>query len=150
MANRDSLHDTINRARDETSDGDKTGSKETAGKAGSSSAKSFAVLAGIALALLLFKILVVDSKSRQLTDDMAVSAYDLFMEADASVINYFMATRELPDTLPVIGLRPFVTYERLDPDRYTLTVNIPPHDTTIERNAALISPPEDINALLNL
>jgi hypothetical protein len=95
-------------------------------------------------------MVVTDSSSRELADDMADSALDLFMEADASVVNYFMTTRELPDELPVVGLRPFVTLERLDPDRYTLTVNMPPHDTIVERHAALISPRQDINVLLNL
>lgn len=52
--------------------------------------------------------------------------------------------------LKAAALSPFVVYERLDADRYSLQVIYPPHDATVERNVANIAPPRNLESLLNL
>jgi hypothetical protein len=108
------------------------------------------VLITILIASAAFKVFVVDDRARQIEQDLEVSALDLFMEADASVVTFYTENRLLPDELPAAALRPFVVYERLDADRYSLQVIYPPHDATVERNVANIAPPRNVESLLNL
>jgi len=149
MANDDSLQNTIGRAKEEM------GPEETSVSGNRNAGekrftKSLQVLVTILVASAAFKFFVVDDRARLIEQDLAVSALDLFMEADASVVIFYTENRLLPEGLPAAALSPFVVYERLDADRYSLQVIYPPHDATVERNVANIAPPRNLESLLNL
>ena len=148
MSTPDSLHNTIGKATKEVYEE----SPEQMGGGGKSQkyGTRLIVLAGFAVILLLIKFVLVDGKARQLKSDIAFSALDLFMEADGSVVIFYMNNGVLPQELPEAGLGTIVEYNRLDAEHYSLQVLLEPHDTVIERSALEIAPPANIEQLLNL
>ncbi|MBT5484072.1 MAG: hypothetical protein HOH14_06300 [Gammaproteobacteria bacterium] len=148
MSNQNSIHDTIAQASKEIY-ADASDRQEKSNRPGKKQAYRLSVMILIILVLLIAKIFL-DTTVRQLESDMSVSALDLFMEADASVVIYYQQTGSLPDELPEAALSSIVEYNRLDEDRYSLKVLLPPHDTVIERSAQAMAPPTNTAQLLGL
>ena len=148
MSNENSIHDTIAQASKEIYADASDRQENITGPVKKQSYRLLAMIL-IILLLLITKILL-DTTVRQLESDMSVSALDLFMEADASVVIYYQQTGSLPDELPEAALSSIVEYNRLDEDRYSLKVLLPPHDTVIERSAQTMAPPTNTAQLLGL
>lgn len=148
MAENRSLQDTINMAREETLEKvSVSGNRKHGGKKQS---KKILLMIFLVLALGLFKYFVIDEEARWVREDRAISALDLFMEADASVILFHQDYGRLPEALPAAALSPFVTYRHIDETHYSLSVNLPDHDAVVERDIGNISPPANIETLLGI
>ena len=151
MSKQDSLDDVVGKARGEAqaleSQNDIASSKK---ESESNKNTSLIVLVIIALALLLGRVVVIDAESRQLDEDAALAALQIFTEADSSIVDYFRQNRELPEEYPDLLYSSIVEYQKIDDNRYTIRVLIEPHDTVIERSTDRSTPPENLEDLLNI
>jgi len=138
MADNRSLQDTINLAREETRE--KVSASGNGKHSGKKRSINIPLLIFAILVLGLFKFFVIDEEARWVKEDLALSALDLFKEADASVILFHQEYGRLPETLPAAALAPFVIYRHIGETHYSLAVNLPYHDAVIERDIGNISP----------
>lgn len=151
MSKQDSLDDIVGKARGEAEAlGSQNDSASGQKKPETSKNANLIVLVIIALVLLLVRVVVIDAESRQLDEDAALAALQIFTEADSRIVDYFRQNRELPEEYPDNLYRSAVEYQKTDDDRYTIRVLIEPHDTVVERNTDRNTPPENLEDLLNI
>lgn len=75
----------------------------------------------VTASLLLYKFALVDPTREDISNDFLNGTVELVMEADAGVYSYHSRTGELPESLPDVIMRSFVSYEKIDTDTYSLT-----------------------------
>ena len=101
-------------------------------------------------ALVYVKIFIINYEEKDISNDFKLAAMDLFMEADASVLAYYQAYRELPDALPLSPLREYIQYNKLDESEYTLQVVYVPYNKRINRDVESVIYPTDLEKSLDL
>ena len=99
--------------------------------------------------LMIFKVASVDEEKRVIADDFRLAAESLFLEADASVSDYFNFYGKLPDILPITELAPYVNYEKLSEFDYALELNYIPYNQRFEREIGIDIYPTDVRDFFN-
>lgn len=152
MSRQDSLDDIVGKAKGEAESLGQQNDNSSANKNESPAGKNanLIVLLIVVLVLLFVKVAIIDVKSRQLEENAAIAALQIFSEADAIIIDYFQQYRELPEEFVDDLYSYLVEYQKIDDDRYSIRVLVEPHDMVIEKSVGRNFSSQELEDLLNI